>query len=219
MSTVYSPRPLGPASTVYGPRTVRYARPVAAEEEDGRELGVRFASGEAELREVYDAYGSLVYGVCRRTLDGDSAKDVTQEVFVSAWRGRDQFDPERGALGAWLVGITKRRVIDHVRRERRHDDRRADDTPASIPLAAPVDGTTPDVDRIAHRMIVADALRQLPERARHVIGLAYIDDLTHQEIAEQTGIPLGTVKSDIRRGLARIRSLIEPMLDIEEVTP
>jgi len=210
---------LPPPAIALEPRPLRYARLVTADGDDGRELGLRFAKGDADLREVYDRFGSLVYGVCRRTLDGDAARDVTQEVFLSAWRARDQFDPQRGALGAWLVGITKRRVIDHVRRERRHDDRRADDTPSSLPLPSSADGTVPDVDRITNRMVVADALRHLPDRARQVIGLAYIHDLTHQDIAEQTGLPLGTVKSDIRRGLARIRSLIEPMVDTEEVIP
>ncbi len=163
-------------------------------------LGRRFAGGQAELREVYQALGGLVFGICRRTLDGEGAKDVTQDVFVSAWKGRNQFDPQRGSLAAWLVGITKRRVIDHVRHHRRHDDRRA-----ALPereLAAVDDG---EIDQVARKMLVARALDLLPERTRTVIELAYIQDLTHQEIAERTEIPLGTIKSDIRRGLLRIR--------------
>jgi RNA polymerase sigma-70 factor (ECF subfamily) len=162
-------------------------------------LAERFARGEADLREVYEAHGGLVYAICRRTLDGEAAKDVSQEVFVSAWRGRDQFDPERGALAAWLVGITKRRVIDHVRHHRRHDDRRAD-----LP-ARELGHDDAGVERVAQRMLVADALTGLPDRARQIIELAYLQDLTHQEIAERTGVPLGTIKSDIRRGLVRIR--------------
>jgi RNA polymerase sigma-70 factor (ECF subfamily) len=164
-----------------------------------------FARGQADLRDAYEAHGRLVYSICRRTLDAEAAKDVTQDVFVSAWRGRDQFDPAKGSLGAWLVGITKRRVIDHVRSERRHADRRADeasDTPATV--------NDTSVDQLANRVIVVDALQSLPNRTREIIELAYIHDLTHHAIAERTGVPLGTVKSDIRRGLLRIRELMEP---------
>ena len=167
-------------------------------------LDAAFAAGTAELRSVYDEHGGLIYAICRRALDEHAAKDVTQDVFVSAWKAREQFDPQRGALAAWLVGIAKRRIIDHLRSERRHADRRA---------AAPVEHTDPDSElelgRTIDRMVVADALRTLPDRPRRVIELAYLDGLTHQEITERTGLPLGTVKSDIRRGLGRIRECLE----------
>lgn len=167
-------------------------------------LDAAFAAGDADLRSVYDEHGGLIYAICRKALDEHAAKDVTQEVFVSAWKARDQYDPERGALGAWLVGITKRRIIDHLRAERRHADRRA---------AEPVEHVDPhgetDLGRTIDRMIVADALRSLPDRPRRVISLAYLDGLTHHEITDLTGLPLGTVKSDIRRGLGRIRACLE----------
>ena len=73
-----------------------------------------FARGEADLRAVYDAHSSLVYSLCRRALGAEAAKDATQEVFVSVWRKREQFDPSKGALGAWIVGIAKRRIIDQT---------------------------------------------------------------------------------------------------------
>ncbi|MCB0967228.1 MAG: sigma-70 family RNA polymerase sigma factor [Ilumatobacteraceae bacterium] len=168
-------------------------------------LDAAFAAGHADLRAVYDVHGRLVYNLCRRALDADTAKDVTQEVFVSAWKGRTQFDPDKGNLGQWLVGITKRRIIDHLRSEGRHADRRADEDSY---IQADVH-SEPTVDRLADKMLVATALEQLPERSRAVIHMAYIDDLTHQQIAEQTGLPLGTVKSDIRRGLERLRQQLE----------
>ena len=167
-------------------------------------LDTAFASGRAPLRDAYDAHGSLVYSICRRALDEHAAKDVTQEVFVSAWRGRHQFDPERGTLAGWLVGITKRRIIDHLRSERRHADRRSEELHET-----PDHQAEPAVDRTVDRMVVADALRQLPKRTREIIELAYVHDLTHHDIAERTGVPLGTVKSDIRRGLLRIRDQME----------
>lgn len=184
----------------------RYHAPVATlgNQPTVAALDVAFAAGQADLREVYEAHGGLVYSICRRALDEHAANDVTQEVFVSAWKARDQYDPERGALGAWLVGITKRRIIDHLRSERRHADRRADE---------PADHTDPDgeidLGRTIDRMVVADAMRSLPDRARQVITLAYVEGLTHHEITDRTGLPLGTVKSDIRRGLSRIRARLE----------
>lgn len=167
-------------------------------------LEAAFASGDADLRSVYDEHGGLVYAICRKALDEHSAKDVTQEVFVSAWKARDQYDPQRGALGAWLVGITKRRIIDHLRSERRHADRRAPE-----PEEHTDPGSETDIGRTIDRMVVADAMRALPDRAREVIALAYLEGLTHHEITDRTGLPLGTVKSDIRRGLARIRACLE----------
>jgi RNA polymerase sigma factor (sigma-70 family) len=167
-------------------------------------LDVAFASGEADLRSVYDEHGGLIYSICRRALDEHTANDVTQEVFVSAWKARHQYDPQRGALGAWLVGIAKRRIIDHLRSERRHADRRA---------AEPIEHTDPhgetELGRTIDRIVVADAMRSLPDRARNVITLAYLEGLTHHEITDRTGLPLGTVKSDIRRGLTRIRACLE----------
>ena len=167
-------------------------------------LDQSFAEGKSDLKHAYDAHGSLVYSICRKALDEQAAREVTQDVFLSAWRGRDQFDPTKGTLAGWLVGITKRRIIDHLRSERRHADRRADERIDSVDHNAET-----DVVRAAERIVLAEALRQLPERTRQIIELAYLRDLTHHDIAERTGVPLGTVKSDIRRGLLRIRDHME----------
>ncbi|MEZ5341458.1 MAG: sigma-70 family RNA polymerase sigma factor [Acidimicrobiales bacterium] len=173
---------------------------------DHRQLGAvetAFVRGdEHALRAVYDAHGSLIYTFCKRALGDDHASDVTQEVFVSAWRARSQFDPAKGSLAAWLTGIAKNRIIDHFRTERRHAAEPHDERRSESPVEA-------EVDQVGDRLVVADALRTLPERSRHVIELAYLSDLTHAEIATKTALPLGTVKSDIRRGLASIRRHLE----------
>lgn len=173
--------------------------------DDAGLLGAAFARGEVDVKQIYDAHSQLVYAICRKSLGDDRAAEVTQDVFVSAWRARQQFDPGRGTLAAWLVGITKRRIIDHVRREQRHADRRADEVEGETSAAR----TEPEVDRIADRMTLAHALVRLPDRPRQVIALAYVHGLTHQEIAERTGLPLGTIKSDIRRGLVALRDYME----------
>lgn len=157
---------------------------------------------EFALRAVYDAHARLVYSYCRRSLTDERAKEVTQDVFVSAWRGREKFDSSRGSLPAWLIGITKNRLIDNIRAEQRHSSRRAASEPADV-------GVEAEVERVGDRMLVADALKTLPERPRMVIELAYFEGLSHQQVSERTDLPLGTVKSDIRRGLASIRRHLE----------
>jgi RNA polymerase sigma factor (sigma-70 family) len=154
------------------------------------------------LPRAYDRYGALVHTFASRGVGHDHASDVTQEVFIAAWRNRDRFDPARGALAGWLIGIARNKVLESLRRRRvrligDHDDE-------------PVDATSPDmIDVLADRLLLADALGQLPERTRRLITLAFDGQLSHAEIAEQTGVPLGTVKSDIRRGLRRLKGVLE----------
>ncbi len=189
-------------------RPARYDRRMTtAEVPVGHDVETAFVRGDDDaLRRAYDEYGRLVYSFCARSLGSERAKDVTQEVFLSAWRARERYNPDKGRLGAWLMGIARNRVIDNVRSEKRHSDRRADED--SVELS-----TEAEVERTSDQMLVADALRELPERSREVIMLAYFHDLTHPQIAERTNIPLGTVKSDIRRGLARIRRHMETQHD------
>ena len=186
----------------------RYAHSVStAEVPVGNVIETAFVRGDEDaLRLAYDEYGRLVYSFCARSLDPERAKDVTQEVFLSAWRARERYNPEKGRLGAWLMGIARNRIIDNVRSEKRHSDRRADEHTVEL-------STEAEVDAMSDKMLIADALRELPDRARTVITLAYLHDLTHPQIAERTNIPLGTVKSDIRRGLARIRRHLENQHD------
>ena len=162
-----------------------------------------FARGDDNaLRTAYEHHGSLVYTFCRRTLDEARAKDVTQEVFISAWKGRRRYEPAKGSLAGWLIAIAKNRVIDNVRAEQRHFARRSESDPAEVSVEA-------DVERIADRLMIAEALRRLSDRARQVVAMHYFDDLTLRQIAERTSQPLGTVKSDLRRGLAQIRHQME----------
>lgn len=169
------------------------------------DLGSRFAAGDDEvLREVYEAHGTLVYSYCRRMLDPARAADATQEVFVAAWRSRGRYRPEAGTLAGWLTGVARFKVIDIMRADGRQPTPIADLPPARDPRP-----DTGDPTRIAERMLVSDAMAELPERAREMVRQAFFEGLTHAQIAERSNVPLGTVKSDIRRSLERMRRQLE----------
>jgi RNA polymerase sigma factor (sigma-70 family) len=175
-----------------------HARP----EDDAVE--VAFLTGDHDgLKQAYDAYGRLVFTLCRRSLSPEAAADVTQEVFVSAWQARAQYNPERGSLAGWLVGIARNKVIDALRAQARRP------VAAREPVQTDAPVTAAAVESLADRLLLADAMAGLPDRAKKVIQLAFFEDLSHPEIAERTSLPLGTVKSDIRRGLQRMRRHLE----------
>jgi RNA polymerase sigma factor (sigma-70 family) len=160
--------------------------------------------GVDALEQAYEAYGPMVYTMCRRALGTDLAADATQEVFVSAWRSRAQFDVQRGSLGGWLAGITKNRIVDVLRAQQRQMAAGAIDAATEAGVSA-----TSGVDEMLDRVLLADALDRLPQSSKQLIELAFFEHLTHAEIAERCALPLGTVKSDIRRGLARLRRHME----------
>ena len=170
------------------------------------EVEIEFRSGtERGLQRAYEEHGALVHTLCARAHPA-AAADLTQEVFLAAWRARERFDPSRGPLAAWLVGIAKNKVVDAYRKDGRQVPTARDDDGSQLVRLA--DGRQP-VDNLADRLLVTEALATLPERPRRIVEMAFFEELTHEQIAEETSVPLGTVKSDIRRGLARLRRYLE----------
>jgi RNA polymerase sigma factor (sigma-70 family) len=170
---------------------------------NGTERGLvdRFLSSDpGALREIYDRHAREVHGFALRCLRAHhDAEDVTQQVFVKAWRNRRSFDAGRGTIGAWLQGITRRQIADRLAARTRD---------AAVTQAAQVVGNSrPEgvPDDVIEAVVVADELNRLPPQQRTVVRLAFYDDLTHPQIAKLTGLPLGTVKSHLRRGLERLR--------------
>jgi RNA polymerase sigma factor (sigma-70 family) len=153
------------------------------------------------LTEMYDQFGSYVFGLAARVIgDRRAAEDVTQDVFLQLWERPEAFDPERGRLRTFVGTLAHRRAIDLVRREEARRRRTARDAAGVLPI--------PDVDELAIAIVTAEHVRyeveQLPAEQRAAIELAYFAGRTYRQVAEELGIPEGTAKSRMRLGLRRI---------------
>jgi RNA polymerase sigma-70 factor (ECF subfamily) len=162
---------------------------------------------EAALGELYDRISRVAYGLALRVLrDERHAEDAVQEAFLQVWRNAASFRPERAKASTWILTLVHRRAVDLVRREeRRHTEPITDDTP----LPAAGERTDEAAWLRFERERVQKALGQLPDVQREALELAYYGGYSQSELAERLGVPLGTIKSRMFAGLARLRELLD----------
>jgi RNA polymerase sigma-70 factor, ECF subfamily len=160
------------------------------------------AGEERAMEQLYNRYSSIVYAVALRVLgDTGAAEDILQDVFMRLWRNPEVFDAGRGSLAGWLSVITRNRAIDALRKRRPETD--IDDV---------VVGYVPDMRAAeSSRALekIRGALGAMPSPQRAALEMAYFEGLTHTEIAEKTGEPLGTIKTRIRGGLQALRKVFD----------
>lgn len=156
---------------------------------------------DSALQEVMERYGSIVLGVARRVVaSSHHAEEVAQDAFIALWRRPGAFDPSRGSLQSFLVGIARNKAIDLVRKE--ESMRRRTDELMSEVATRPA---TTTMDRVHDVADIQDALSQLPATQRDAIALAYFGGRTYREVATELGIPEGTAKTRLRDGLVKMR--------------
>jgi len=172
--------------------------------EDAALLALVQAGDEQAMASLFDRYSRIVYSVALRVLrDPTSAEDILQEIFMQIWRNPDSFTAARGSLGGWLAIVSRNRSIDALRRRRPSTN--VDD----IALASPYNlASEAETNSLMER--ARSVIRTLPIEQRKTLEMAFFDGLTHSEIAEMTGDPLGTVKTRIRSALLTLRKAFQP---------
>jgi RNA polymerase sigma-70 factor (ECF subfamily) len=197
---------------------------------DDRALASRIARGDdGAFMTVYDRYGDMLFGTALRFFrDRDTAADIVQETMLAVWRRSDQYDPDHGSLGAWMLGIARNRSIDRLRAEARRPKvvRPAADAGGGPDAADPLawtglalvaedrDEPASAADRRWVRSLLATTMSEMRAEERDVLVLAYDQGLSQSEIAQRLGVPIGTVKSRTRRALAGLRDRLEHVPDL-----
>lgn len=161
------------------------------------------------LEEFYDRHQGIALAVAYRVLeDRELAEDVLQEAFLAVWRQAGSFNPERGRVRAWFLSIVRHRAIDVTRGRSFAKERISLD---EIPFEAPYPDAWQELSAKLDGEQINGAVEALPPVQREAIMLAYYSGLTHWEIADRTGVPLGTVKGRMRLAMQKLRSLLAEM--------
>jgi len=177
--------------------------PPPSTQDDAALLALVQRGDEQAMASLFDRYSRVVYSVALRVLrDPASAEDVLQEIFMQIWRSPDSFIATRGSLGGWLAVVSRNRSIDALRRKRPAES--VDD----VVLASPYN-LADDAERNIMIERAREVIHLLPSEQRKTLEMAFFDGLTHSEIAEMTGDPLGTVKTRIRSALLVLRKAFQ----------
>ena len=212
-SETYSPTKAS-ASSSGGGATARDSASAGAAV-DAELVGRMRSKDERALGTFYDRWFPVAHGVVSRMLESpDDVEDVVEEAFWQAWRQAERFDVERGSVQTWLLTIARSRALDRLRARRRlREEPLVDatevDTSAPTP-AAPSDPLA-DAEHAERSRIVRAALADLPAEQREALELGYFGGLSQSEIAEQTGLPLGTIKTRMRLALQKLRERLNPL--------
>jgi RNA polymerase sigma-70 factor (ECF subfamily) len=173
----------------------------------------RAAEGDqGAVAALYDATASQVFGLVLRIVgDRATAEEVMLDVYTQAWRQAGTYDPARGTPLGWLLTIARTRAIDRLRSSRRADEARE---PLEAAERRPSGAANPEEATVIseRRRIVRTALETLGPEQREVIELAFFSGLSHTEIAARTGLPLGTVKTRARLGMAKLSEMLRPLM-------
>jgi RNA polymerase sigma-70 factor (ECF subfamily) len=177
--------------------------PQPSTEDDSTLLALVQSGDEHAMAVLFDRYSKVVYSVALRVLrDPAAAEDVLQEIFMQIWRNPDSFTATRGSLGGWLAVVSRNRSIDSLRRKRPTDSVEDVILASSFNLAD-------EAERNSLMERARGVIVQLPIEQRKTLEMAFFDGLTHSEIAEMTGDPLGTVKTRIRSALTTLRKAFQ----------
>ena len=185
-------------------------RDTAAAADDLRLLQRIRMRDEAALGDLYDRWADRVFAVALHLLGSrDDAEEVVEKVFTQVWAEADRYHDGRGSMEAWIILIARSRSLDRLRllrtrmrREERMDDRSADITPATG------DSPLQDADAGERREIIGRALERLPGDQQRVVRMTFFEGLTQREIAQELGVPLGTVKTRTRLAFPKLRALL-----------
>lgn len=171
------------------------------------------AQDERAFAEFYDATSAMIFGLLVRILkDRTRAEEVAQDVYLQLWRRAASFDPARGNPWSWIVVMARNRAIDATRSEQSYGS--AMSALEARPTAQPLGSSNPspevETDLAEQRRVVRGAMDTLGEAQRKTIEAAFFEGWSHREIAERTGVPLGTVKGRIRSALGNLEAILRP---------
>ena len=172
------------------------------------------ARGQHEaLGPLYGRYAGLVFHIGAQSLDRAAAEELVQEVFLTIWRGAGTFDPGQGAFRPWLLRLTHWKILNELRHRRRRptvdaNDDHQDDLPEVVDHQP---GPEERAWQNEHQQIIKSALQSLPPKQRQAIAMAFLEDMTHEQVARALDVPLGTAKTRIRSGLQALRMNLAPV--------